>query len=233
MGGGMSIEMWLAEDDNAVFRSELQHKVFEEFSWEQTLDAADIGVTVEDSVVTLCGSVKSYMEKLAAERAAMRVRGVQAVRNDVAVMIPAFHQKSDREIARAASDVIEADALVPHDAVRARVAGGWVQLSGEVSRHSERLAAVAAVQRLAGVRGVANAITLKAAPPPADLRARITAALERCPTLRRDHIEVEAEGGAALLHGRVRSLAEREEAEQAIWAVPGMTSVRNELEVDR
>jgi len=86
MGGGMSIEMWLAEDDNAVFQSELQRKVFDEFARASTLDSADIGVSVDDRVVTLSGAVKSYPEKLEAERAAQRVRGVRAVRNDLAVV---------------------------------------------------------------------------------------------------------------------------------------------------
>jgi osmotically-inducible protein OsmY len=232
MGGGMSIEMWLAEDDNAVFRSELQHKVFDEFSWEPTLDAADIGVSVEDHVVTLSGSVKSYMESLAAERAAKRVRGVNGVRNCLAVLIPPSDYRSDREISRAAAQVLESDVLVPRDAIQVTVAGGWVQLTGDVTRHAHRQAAAAAVERLVGVRGIKNEITVKPGPPPEDVRTRLTAALGRCPGLRVDRLEVETASGAVLVHGRVRSLAEREAAEQAIWAVPGVSSVRDELEVE-
>jgi osmotically-inducible protein OsmY len=86
MGGGMSIEMWLAEDDNAVFESELQRNVFDEFARVSTLAGADIGVSVDDHVVTLSGAVRSYPEKLEAERAAKRVRGVEMVRNDLAVV---------------------------------------------------------------------------------------------------------------------------------------------------
>jgi osmotically-inducible protein OsmY len=94
MGGGMSIEMWLAEDDNAVFQSELQRNVFDEFARACTLDAGDISVSVDNHVVTLSGAVKSYPEKLEAERAAKRVRGVGAVRNDLAVMLPASGPRS-------------------------------------------------------------------------------------------------------------------------------------------
>lgn len=94
MGGGMSIEMWLAEDDKAVFQSELQRNVFDEFARASTLDSADISVSVDDHDVTLSGAVKSYPEKLEAERAAKRVRGVRAVRNDLAVVLPVSDQRS-------------------------------------------------------------------------------------------------------------------------------------------
>lgn len=233
MGGGMSIEMWLAEDENAAYGTELQRNVFDELAWEPTLDGADIAVSVDDHVVTLSGAVKSYPEKLEAEGAARRVRGVQMVRNNLAVVLPAADQRSDSEIARAVVQVLESDVLIPRDAVRATVAGGWVYLAGEVDRDAARRAAVVAMQRLVGVKGVASEITIRPAAPRGDVKARLTAALHRCPGLRGDHIEVETGDGAVLLHGRVRCLAERDEAEQAVWALPGVTSVRDQLQVER
>jgi osmotically-inducible protein OsmY len=232
MGGGMSIEMWLAEDENAAFRSELQSKVFDEFTWEPTLDAADINVSVDDQVVTLSGAVKSYPEKLAAVRAAKRVRGVQAVRNDLAVVLPVGNQRSDREIAKAAFHVLEADVLVPRGAIQTTVTEGWVQLEGEVPQNAARSAAAAAVERLAGVKGVVNEITITSAVPESDLKARLGAALQRCAGLRGEHIDVETGDGAVLLSGHVHCLAERDEAEQTVWALPGVASVRNELRVE-
>src|SRR4030095_9966809 len=55
MGGGMSIEMWRADDDNIGVRSALQSKVFDELRSEIGLDSADLHVDVEDRVVTLSG----------------------------------------------------------------------------------------------------------------------------------------------------------------------------------
>jgi osmotically-inducible protein OsmY len=232
MGGGMSIEMWLAEDDNALFRSELQRSVFDEFAWEPTLDAADISVSVDDHIVTLSGTVKSYPDKLEAERAARRVRGVQAVRNDLAVVPPACNQRSDREIAKAARQVLDSNVLVPRDAVRATVTGGWVQLTGAVSLDATRRAAVVAVAQLVGVKGVADGITITQSPAPGDLKASLVTALQRCASLHADNIEVAADDGAVVLHGCVRTLAERDEAESAVWALPGVASVRVELQVE-
>lgn len=231
MGGGMSIEMWLAEDDDAAFRSELQRNVFDEFARAPTLDHADISVSVDDHVVTLSGAVKTYPEKVEAERAAKRVRGVQAVRNHVAVVLPTSSHRSDREIAKAAAQALESDVLVPHALVRVGVISGWVQLAGTVRLDAERRAAVAAVQLIVGVKGVANAIVVKAGPLQEDLQPRLTAALARCAGLHGDKVEVETIDGIVLLHGRVRSLAERDEAEQAVWALPGVTSVQDDLRV--
>jgi osmotically-inducible protein OsmY len=233
MGGGMSIEMWRAEDDNALFRSELQQSVFDEFAWEPMLDVADIGVTVDDHIVTLSGAVKTYPDKLKAERAARRVRGVQAVRNNLAVVPPACGQRSDREIAKAAGQVLDWNVLVPRDAVRATVGGGWVRLAGEVSADTARRAALAVVARLIGVRGIVDDITIRPTPAPVDLKASLAKALQRCASLHGDDIEVATEGGAVVLRGCVRTLAERDEAESAVWALPGVASVRVELQVER
>jgi osmotically-inducible protein OsmY len=230
----MSIEMWRADDGGrAVLQSRLQRGVFDEFAHEPALDAEDIRVLVDGRVVTLAGTVKSYPAKLAAERAAKRVRGVQMVRAELAVMPPASEQRSDWEITLAAMQVLESHVLVPRDQVQATVAGGWVQLAGELSRGAERCAAEQAVQYLVGVKGVTNLITVKVAAPPEGLRARVTAALARTAVLRGHQIDVAIEDGTVVLAGQVPSVAEREQVEQAAWDVPAVTGVRNQLRVSR
>ena len=233
-GGGMSIEMWRADDGGrAVLQSRLQRAVFDEFALEPALDAADIRVVVDGRVATLSGTVQRYPDKLAAERAAKRVRGVQMVRDELAVVPPVSEQRTDWEITLAAMQVLESHVLVPRDQVRATVAGGWVQLAGEVGRGAERRAAEQAVQCLVGVKGVTNLITVKLAAPPEGLRARVTAALARTAGLRGHRIDIAIEDGDVVLQGRVPSVAERERVEQAAWDVPAVTSVRNQLRVSR
>jgi osmotically-inducible protein OsmY len=129
--------------------------------------------------------------------------------------------------------VLESHVLVPRDQVRATVAGGWVQLAGEVGRGAERRAAEQAVQCLVGVKGVTNLITVKLAAPPEGLRARVTAALARTAGLRGHRIDIAIEDGDVVLQGKVSSVAERERVEQAAWDVPAVTSVRNQLRVSR
>lgn len=86
MGGGMSIEMWLAEDDDSVKEHDLQQRVFDELAAEPGLDVKDIRVIVHERVVTLSGGVQRYADKIAAGRVAWAVPGVQALRNGLAVL---------------------------------------------------------------------------------------------------------------------------------------------------
>lgn len=233
MGGGMSIEMWRAEDENAGVRSNLQRKVFDELAREGALQSTDVYVDVQDRTVILSGAVTSYPEKLAAGRAARRVRGVMEVRNDLAVVLAPAQQRSDRDLGDAASCVLDSDVTVPGDKIAIGIVSGWVTLSGVVDRYAERLAAEDAVQRLAGVKGVTNLIKVEPTSAPSESRARPLEALARNPARRRDHIEVEMHRGSATLRGRVRTLAERDEAVAAAAGAPGVVWVRDELKVAR
>jgi osmotically-inducible protein OsmY len=232
MGGGMSIEMWLAEDDQLAVGSELQSRVFDELSREPALETADLTVGVDARVVTLAGTVRSYPEKLVAERAARRVPGVRGVRNGVAVVLPTDARRTDRQIARAAAWALDSDVLVPRGRVTAASHDGWVELTGVVTHHAERQAAEEAVERLVGVNGVTNLVALEPpAVPPEDAAAQVEATLRAHAALHGDHVRVEAFGATIVLRGRVRSLAERDEAVQIAWGVPGVTAVQAELEL--
>jgi hypothetical protein len=66
---------------------ELQQNVLAALEWEAGLDAARIGVSVNDGVVTLQGTVRALREKWLAERAARHVRFVRAVANDIDVVV--------------------------------------------------------------------------------------------------------------------------------------------------
>lgn len=231
MGGGMSIEMWRADDDQTGLRSRLQGEVFGELAREPGLDRGDLRVDVSGRAVILSGTVRSLPQRLSAERAARRVRGVRDVRNEIAVVLPSSQVRSDEDLVEAAACVIESDVLVPRGKIEVVVVSGWIELAGAVVRHAERQAAEEAVQRLVGVRGVTNLITIEPAGAERDVKAVVAEALERRPALRGDRIKVEVVGGLTVLRGKVRSLAERDEAVAAAWGTPGVTSVRDRLRV--
>jgi osmotically-inducible protein OsmY len=161
-GGGLAIEMWRADDDGiAVRESRLQAAVFEQFAAETLLDATDDRVAVEQRTVRLSGTVKSYLDKRTAERAARRLAGVARVCNEIAVVPPSSHQRSDSELVRAVSQVLEWNVLLAHAGLQVTVIAGWIRLAGELRREAERCAAEETVERLVGVRGVKNLITLR------------------------------------------------------------------------
>lgn len=212
--------------------TKLQHDVQEELEWEPSVDASQIGVAaIQPGVVTLTGAVATYVEKVSAERAAKRVSGVRAVANDIEVRPVGSMKRSDTDIAQAVLRALEWDIAVPHEKIKARVYDGWVTLEGEVALQFQRAAAENAVRRLSGVRGVTNQILLQVRPAvqPAEVKGRIEAALRRSAELDARGIQVDAKDSTVILRGKVRTWAEREEAELAAWAAPGVLAVKDEL----
>jgi osmotically-inducible protein OsmY len=212
--------------------SKLQHDVIDELSWEPSIDAAEIGVAVTEGVVTLTGQVRSLAEKWSAEHVAKRVAGVQAVANDVVVRLPEESQRTDAEIARVALNTLEWDVWVPHHRVMVTVSDGTVKLEGEVDTQHQKQAAERVIRQLTGVKSVTNLLHVKAGVAPADVKAKIKAALTRSALIDAGQIQVETRDGKVILRGSVRSWAERDIAEQAAWAAPGVAAVVDLLTIE-
>ena len=231
---GLSQTSLNLSEDISVNATKLQHYVQEELEWEPSIDAANIGVAATDAgVVTLSGTVSSYAEKITAERAAKRVAGVRAIADEIEVQPINSSRHSDTAIAQSVLRTLEADIAVPHEKIRVQVEGGWVTLSGEVALQFQRSAAEHAVRRLEGVRGVKNDIRLQVRPAldPADVKSQIVAAFRRSAEIDARDIAVGVRNGTVTLRGTVKTWAERDEAERAAWAAPGVLAVEDELKV--
>jgi osmotically-inducible protein OsmY len=212
---------------------QLQRDVQDELSWEPSIRDAEIAVVAKDGVVTLAGYVDTFAEKYMAERAAERVGGVKALADDLKVKLPTALQRPDTEIAHAVVNALRSHIQVPDDRIKAKIEAGWVTLEGDVEWQYQKNAAERAVRYLAGVVGVSNLIALK--PKRAstfEVGNKIKDALRRNAERDADRIVVEAADGRVTLKGWVRSHAERQDAERAAWAAPGVTSVDDKISIN-
>jgi VCBS repeat-containing protein len=214
---------------------ELQKDVMEEIRWDPTLgkESSLIGVTAHDGVITLSGEVETHSKKLAAERAAQRVMGVKVVAVDLEVKLLKDKMRSDTDIAETVKNALKWHNLVNEELVKIKVDNGWVFLDGTAEWEYQKKAAQTAVQDLIGVRGVTNNIVVKSKTTDAvDIKRKISAAFHRHATIDSANISVEISGSKATLRGKVRSWAEKRDAEDVAWAAPGVLAVENKIEID-
>jgi osmotically-inducible protein OsmY len=210
---------------------ELKQNVEDALTWEPSFDAAAIGVSVDNGVVTLRGDIANYAAKSAAERVALGVYGVKAVANDLNVRLVGEYQRTDSDIAQAAVNALQWNAVVPASRVSVTVSNGWITLKGNLDWQYQKDAAARAVRDLTGVLGVNNDIVVQPRVKSSDVRDKIEAAFKRSAEIDARRISVTAQDGKVILTGNVRSWAERQEAERAAWAAPGVIEVDDRLSI--
>jgi osmotically-inducible protein OsmY len=211
---------------------EMKVDVLAELEFDPSVKVSDIGVLVKDGTVTLNGYASSYGERFAAVRCAKRVAGVKAIADDIEIKLPDSSRRSDGDIASVAAHQIDWNTTIPKGIAKITVRDGWITLEGEFDWWHEINAAEEAVHHLAGVQGVNNLLTLKPKEPAQALESILKEAINRNSILNTESIQVEVNGNEVILRGKVRSYADREEAERVVWCAPGVLSVDNELDVE-
>lgn len=210
---------------------QLKQDIENELKWEPSVNEAHIGVSVTSGVVTLSGHVASYAEKYDAEDAVKRIYAVKGLANELDVHLPGSTKYTDEDIAIACTKAIQSSDYVPKDKVKVVVRNGWVILEGELEWNFQKEAAATAIRNLRGICGVTNKIGIKKRNIPADVKSKIAAAFHRSADIDARRIHIEANDGTIVLSGSVRSWMEREEAQRAAWAAPGVTEVDNHISV--
>ena len=211
----------------------IRDAVVAEFDWNSAIDASQLGVDVNDGVVTLVGTVPSIVQKLRAQAAAEAIDGVRDVLSRIDVKITARYQQSDRDIEHVVSQVLAWDALVPEQEVSVAANDGWVTLRGSVPTRAQAAEAERAVNHLAGIRGVTNEIGLSEPDlAPDTVRSALESALERRAAHRARKIDVIVDGHLVVLRGTVESIGQRRAIYNAVSHAPGVDTVCDELRIE-
>jgi osmotically-inducible protein OsmY len=209
--------------------SQLQKDVIDELQWEPSVDHAHIGVFAKDGVITLTGFVASYASKIAAEKAARRVKGVRGLAEEIEVRLASDPKTTDTEIASRIADIYDWSVTIPRNRIAVKVEQGWVTLTGAVDFHFHRKSARDLASRITGVKGVTNLVEVKSVASPSDVKDRIIAAFRRNADLDASTITVIADGNTIRLGGKVHAWYERQIAERAAWAAPGVNRIEDNI----
>ncbi len=211
--------------------SDLQTRVLAELAWQPRIISGHVGVTAKAGVVTLTGHVETYVQKIAAEKAALHVRGVSAVVQEIRVRLSSGISHDDDDIAAAAAERLAWDGRLPNDGIVASVEQGWVTLTGEVGWQYQKQDAERDVHGLSGVIGISNHISLTPRVNAINLEDDIKRALRRSWLFDKEGVMVHVDGGKVTLSGSALSSDERDLAVTTAWSAPGTTDVVNDITI--
>ena len=210
----------------------LRDDILDELAYEPVVDAAHIGVAVDENVVTLSGHVSSYAQRLAAVSAVRRVKGVHGIADEIEVRYSPDEKTFDDEIAKRAINMLAWDSVVPSDSVQVTVHDGLVTLTGKVNWQYQKSSAERDIRKLSGVRGVINNIEIEPHAKAENVRSKIEAALKRHAEVEAKHIRVTVrDDSEVLLEGKVQSWDEKVADKNAAWSAPGVKNVRDRLTI--
>jgi osmotically-inducible protein OsmY len=142
--------------------------------------------------------------------------------------------KTDAQLRHDLEEELEWDSSVDSGAIADAVRDGIVTLTGETSSLTRRWSAERAVERVAGVRGIANRIEVRGVGEHSDTEIATAAAnaLRWNAQLPADQVVVSVDHGWVSLSGEVHHGYQRQAAEQGVRHLRGVTGVSNRISVE-
>ncbi len=207
---------------------------------QHTKQLQSVTSSVEDSIVTLNGTVNLYQDKLDAAKKIKKLDHVTGVRNDIAV---AGATVPDSQLQQKLAKKLAYDRVGYFDNtfnyLALNVKDGVVTLSGDTVWDPPKDSALAIVAQTPGVKDVVNDVTVLPVSSFDDSIRRQTArAIYRDSVLGRyasdpvHPIRIVVDKGHVTLYGQVESTMDKNIAGIRASSVPGAFSVENKLVVD-
>jgi len=210
---------------------DLTTDVSDELFWDPKLDSEAIGVSAEGGKITLRGTVGNLREKREAKKAAQRVFGVTSVDNQLKVRLMNDERRADAELRGDVLQALMLDSLVPAT-VDAKVDDGFVTLTGSADYQYQRDEAEFVASNIVGALDVFDEIELNYPTPDAgDVQESIKKAFKRNAAIDANDLTISTHNGTVTIDGIVGSWAEHDEALDAAWAAPGVTTVDDRMTV--
>src|SRR6266568_1555599 len=198
----------------------------------------DVKVTVENGIATLSGTVSLYEYKADAEKRVRKVKGINAVRNQIEVGGPAV---SDNELKAKLAEKLTYDRVGYGNAFNSITIGvenGVVTLGGHARTDVDKDSAMALVSTYPGVKEAVDDIEVDPVSIMDDqTRLQVARAIYGYPSLNKYAIDpakpirISVQNGHVELYGMVDSQADKDVANIRANGVPGVFSVKNYLQV--
>ena len=205
--------------------------VSDELFWDPKVDSTAIAVSADGGKITLRGTVGSLRERREAKKAAERVFGVTSVDNKLQVKLMNDQRRDDADLRGDVLQALMLDGQVP-SSVDAKVSDGYVTLTGTADWQYQRDEAEYVASNIVGALDVYDEIELNyPTPDSGDVQESIKKAFKRNASLDAQDLDVSTDNGTVTINGTVGSWAEHDEALDAAWAAPGVTSVRDRMTV--
>jgi osmotically-inducible protein OsmY len=141
--------------------------------------------------------------------------------------------KTDHELRHDVERELEWEPSVDERRIGVSVVDGIVTLTGETDSYAEKWQAERTVERVSGVKGIANEIEVRSPTKRSDTEIAQSAvnALTSNVMVPSDHVTVKIDKGWLTLRGEVRWDYERRAAERAVRNLPGVKGISNQIVV--
>ena len=210
---------------------EIQQDVLIELRQDPHIQASHIGVEVSNGIVTISGHVASYYEKWKAEKATKRVKGVNALAQEINVILPGSSSRSDSEIAYQIQSLINWSNIDPDNNIKAKVEEGFVTLSGTVESYSQKELTQHLITNLIGITGICNLIDIEPKLSVPLVKKDIANSFKRQAIDEANNLDIAINNNIVTLSGKVHSWSERNSAINAAWAIPSVKNVVDQIQI--
>jgi hyperosmotically inducible periplasmic protein len=219
-----------ASDNN--LRAEVMNKALNKSKFK------GVQVAVQNGIVKLTGTVDVFDTKEDADKRVHRVKGVQAVDNEIEVAGPEI---PDGQLQQKLVKAIQYDRVgygtTPFNAISVNVQNGAVTLGGHAYGPVDADSAVAVAANTKGVKDVINEIQVDPVSPMDDrIRFAVFRSVYGFPSLNKYAIDpakpirISVQNGNVTLYGVVDSQADKDAANIRANSVPGVFHVTNDLQ---